>query len=224
MEIDKRKNYYLTLDTETANGLDDPLVYDIGGAIHDKKGKIYESFSFIVYDIFYEERELMKSAYYNWKIPNYERDIKNKTRTIKRFATIKWYINDLCKKYNVKAIIAHNARFDYNALNTTQRYLTCSKFRYFLPYGIPIWDTLAMVKSTVANQKAYINWCRANDHMRSNNIPRMTAEVLIRYLLRNDQFMESHTALEDVMDEITIFVWCMRQHKKIKVSPWRERA
>ena len=49
-EIDKRKNYYLTIDTETANSLDDPLVYDIGGAIHDKKGRVYETFSFVIYE------------------------------------------------------------------------------------------------------------------------------------------------------------------------------
>ena len=40
MTIDKRKNYYLTIDTETANGLDDPLMYDLGGAIHDKRGRV----------------------------------------------------------------------------------------------------------------------------------------------------------------------------------------
>jgi hypothetical protein len=41
MKIDRRKNYYLIVDTETANtngdNMQDPLVYDIGGAIVDKK-------------------------------------------------------------------------------------------------------------------------------------------------------------------------------------------
>ena len=40
MKIDRRKNYYLMLDTETANTLDDPLVYDIGLAVVDKAGKV----------------------------------------------------------------------------------------------------------------------------------------------------------------------------------------
>ena len=35
--MDKRKNYYLVYDTETTNGFDDPIVYDIGGAIIDKR-------------------------------------------------------------------------------------------------------------------------------------------------------------------------------------------
>jgi hypothetical protein len=56
MTIDKRKNYYLTIDTETANGLDDPMMYDLGGAIHDKRGHVYETFSFVIYDVFCADR------------------------------------------------------------------------------------------------------------------------------------------------------------------------
>ena len=37
-KLDKRKHYYLTLDTETANSTEKPLVYDIGGAVHDMQG------------------------------------------------------------------------------------------------------------------------------------------------------------------------------------------
>ena len=40
--MDRRKNYYLTLDTETCGNFGEPLVYDIGYTIHDKKGVIYE--------------------------------------------------------------------------------------------------------------------------------------------------------------------------------------
>ncbi len=38
--FDRRKSYYLTIDTETANNLDNPIVFDIGGAVHDKKGNV----------------------------------------------------------------------------------------------------------------------------------------------------------------------------------------
>jgi hypothetical protein len=62
--IDKRKSYYLTIDTETANSLDDPMMYDIGGAIHDKRGNVEETFSFIIYDVFCADRKLFDTAYY----------------------------------------------------------------------------------------------------------------------------------------------------------------
>ena len=220
IKIDKRKNYYLTIDTETANGLDDSLVYDIGGAIHDKKGNVLESFSFIIYDVFVGMKDLMQSAYYANKIPMYEDDLRAGTRKMVQYLTAKKHIAELCKKYNVRAIIAHNARFDYRATNTTQRYLTCSKYRYFLPYGLPIYDTLKMVKSTVAKQKSYSRWCEENGFMVSANRPRMTAEILYKYMTGNVEYKESHTGLEDVLIEKEIFVWCMRQHKKMEKKLW----
>ena len=37
--MDNRINYRLVLDTETANTIDQPLVYDIGGIVTDKQGR-----------------------------------------------------------------------------------------------------------------------------------------------------------------------------------------
>ena len=78
-KIDKRIHYIMVLDTETCNGfmengklcLDNSLVYDIGWAIVDKRGKVYETKSYINSDIFIHEREMMKTAYYAKKIPMY---------------------------------------------------------------------------------------------------------------------------------------------------------
>lgn len=214
--MDKRKNYYLTIDTETANGLDDPIVYDIGGCIHDKKGNVNETFSFIIYETFCEMKDLMQSAYYADKIPMYEKEIKDGTRKIIKWATAKSYIRNLCEKYNVKAIIAHNARFDYKATATTQRYLTKSKYRYFLPYGVPLWDTLKMAKDTICKQKTYIKWATENGYTMKNGTPRATAEILYRYISCQNDFIENHTGLEDVLIEKEIFAKCMAQHKKMR--------
>lgn len=216
MKIDKRKNYYLTIDTETANGLDDPIVYDIGGCIHDKKGNVMETFSFIIYETFYEMKDLMQSAYYTEKIPMYENEIKEGKRKIVKWSTAKSYIKNLCAKYNVKAIIAHNAKFDYKATATTQRYLTKSKYRYFLPYGVPLWDTLKMAKDTICKQKTYIKWAIENGYTMKNGIPRATAEILYRYISCQNDFIENHTGLEDVLIEKEIFAKCMAQHKKMR--------
>lgn len=221
MKIDRRKNYYLTIDTETANGLDDPIVYDIGGAVHDKKGNVLETFSFIIYETFVELKDLMQTAYYAEKIPQYEKDLKAGVHKIVRYATARNHIKDLCEKYNIKAIIAHNARFDYRATTTTQRYLTASKYRYFLPYGVEVWDTLKMVQSTVAKQKSYLQWCKENGFMVNLTRPRMTAEVLYRYLIGDTEYIESHTGLRDVLIEKEIFAWCMRQHKKMNKKLWK---
>ena len=218
--IDKRRAYYLVFDTETANSLDDPIVYDIGGAIIDKSGRVYETFSFIIYDVFCADRRLFDTAYYATKRAMYEAQIEDGTRKIVGIYTARRHIYTLCKKWNVRAIIAHNARFDYKSTNTTLRYLTKSKTRFFLPYGIPIWDTLKMAQDTICRQPTYVRWCTRNGYLQKNGKPRATAEILYRYITLNNDFIESHTGLEDVLIEKEIFVRCIRQHKKMRKSVW----
>lgn len=216
--IDRRKAYYLTIDTETANSLDDPFVYDIGGAIHDKNGKVYETFSFVIYETFVVCADLMKSAYYADKIPQYEIELANGSRRMVRWNTARKVVAELCEKYNVKAIIAHNARFDVRAVNTTERYISSSKYRYFLPYGIPIWDTLTMAREVICTQKTYIRWATERGYI-TRNRPRATAEILYKYLTNDEDFAEEHTGLADVLIEKEIFVRCIAQHKKMNRLP-----
>ena len=215
MKIDRRKNYYLMLDTETANTLDDPLVYDIGLAVVDKTGKVYECYSFVIYEIFCKCKDLMQTAYYSDKLENYKDDIANGLRKIVTFATARSVVHRLCNKYNIKVIIAHNTRFDLNALNTTQRYITASKKRYFLPYGVALYDTLRMARDTFGKEKMYCNWCIKNNYVTKYGKPRFTAEIIYRYISGKDDFVESHTGLEDVFIEKEIFSACMRKHKKM---------
>ena len=84
MKVDKRKKYYMVVDTETCPKIImdeikpfNMLVYNIAWAITDKKGHIYCSRSFIVEDIYYNESEKMKSAYYYNKMAQYNQAIKN---------------------------------------------------------------------------------------------------------------------------------------------------
>ena len=216
MNIDKRKSYYVTFDTETANGLDDPIVYDLGFAVVDKKGNVYEKHSFVIYETFCGMKELMKSAYYADKLPQYKEQIESGERKLVRFSTAKKIFNEVCKKYNVKAIMAHNARFDYRSTATTQRYLTKSKYRFFLPYGIELWDTLKMAQDTICRQWTYKEWCYNNGYVTKNGRPRATAEILYKYITGNEQFKESHTGLEDVLIEKEIFAHCVAQHKPMR--------
>ena len=221
MKIDKRRSYFLTIDTETANNMDNPFVFDIGGAIHDKQGNVMETFSFIVKEVFYGMPDLMAECFYQSKLPMYRAQIKQGFRQVKSWYEIRTHIHKLCDKYSVKAIIAHNMRFDYRSTNTTQRYLTYSKYRYFFPKDIPLWDTLSMARDTIVKQKTYIHFCENNGYCMKNGKPRATAEILYRYITNDVNFTESHTGLEDVLIEKEIFVKCIRQHKKMKRSPWK---
>jgi hypothetical protein len=226
-KIDRRRNYYLMVDTETCNGiveengklnLNYSLVYDLGLAIIDKHGTVYEQASLVISDTYYGMKDLMKSCYYAEKLPRYDEEIKQGQRQVVSYYMAQKMVKALMEKYETNIVIAHNAGFDNRATNNTQRYLTKSKYRYFFPYGTEIWDTLKMANDTICKQKTYIRWCEKNGYMTNHATPRprATAEILYRYISGEDNFIESHTGLEDVMIEKEIFAHCMRQHKPMR--------
>lgn len=201
---------YIVLDTETTNSLEDPIAYDIGFAVIDENGKVYAKFSFVVAEVFLD-KELMASAYFADKIPQYWKDIEDGERELRKLSTIRQTLNRVCEEFEVEAIIAHNARFDYRSTAVTQRYLTSSKYRYFLPYGVELWDSLKMAREVFKNDEEYAEFCYKNDYLTSRGVRRYTAEILYRFITNDNNFIESHTGLEDVMIEKDIFVECMRR-------------
>ena len=215
-----RKKYYIVFDTEATNGLDDPLVYDLGFAVIDKTGKIYEAYSFVIYDVYVGCKEQMKTAYYRDKLPQYEKDLKSGKRKMVSLFTAKKVFAEVCRRFKVSAIMAHNAKFDIRALNTTIRYLTKSKVRYFFPYGVEIWCTLKMSRSIFRNKPLYKRFCIDNGYIYNKTVPRMTAEIIYRFISNRDNFVERHTGLEDVMIEKEIFAYLKRQHKKMEYLPF----
>ena len=103
-KIDKRVAKYVVLDTETTNSIECPLAYDIGFAVIDSKGRVYEKFSFTIADIYCEEKELMKSAYYVDKLPQYEEEMAKGERKMVSLATAKKILAEICREYNVKQL------------------------------------------------------------------------------------------------------------------------
>ena len=200
----------IVVDTETANSLDDPIIYDIGWmVINLEHEKVFKSESFAVAEIFLD-KELMSSAYYAEKVPKYWQSIKAGDRKLTRMRTIQKQFEEDYEIYNVSEIYAHNARFDYKACNTTKRYMTCSKYRYFFPYGAKICDTLKMARQWLKGNEEYTKFCIENEYRTKNNQNRLTAEVIYRYLTQNTDFEEKHMGLEDVEIEKDILLACRR--------------
>lgn len=211
--------YYLILDTETTNSIEEPLAYDIGFSVIDETGKTYESFSFVVAEIFCD-KELMENAYFSEKISMYWEDIKNGKRNLAKLSTIVFTIRYLMEKYHIYSVIAHNCRFDYLSTNLTQRYITKSKYRYFFKYGTEFIDTLKMARQVFGKDKEYIEFCEQNGYKTARGQLRFTAEILYRFLSGNNEFVESHTGFEDTEIEKEIFAECMRRNPEIDGKLW----
>lgn len=224
-KIDRRHIYGICLDTETANtivgedGLDmtNVLFYDLGFQVVDSHGRTYgEKYSFVNSDIFLHEKELMKSAYYANKIPQYWKDIWVGKRKVATTYEIRKALCEVVERYNCQFVCAHNAQFDQRALNNTQRWTTKSRFRYFLPKDLEWWDTLKMARSVMGQMPTYRKFCEENGYLTKNGQLRFTAEICYRFISKDSTFKESHTGLEDVEIETKILAYCHRQHKAMK--------
>ena len=224
-KIDYRRHYVLVLDTETANtiiqengkmDMSNVLMYDCGWSVVDTKGNVYLERSFVNRDIFVYERELMASAYYAKKIPQYVKDLRSGKRKMASTYEIRKQMLADFELYRITEVVAHNTRFDLNALNVIQRWTTKSKYRYWFPYGTKMWDTMKMARDVILKMPTYRKFCEEHGFLTANGQLSATAENLYRFIIKDPTFKESHTGLEDVQIEREIMFYCFRQHKKMR--------
>lgn len=226
-KIDKRVKYYIVVDVETAGGLDNPLVYDIGFAITDRQGRIYEKFSYMIREI-WENRALMLSAYYSEKIPKYEKDIEAGKREVVSFLEMRDIMLDVMKKYKVEVIGAYNLLFDTRALSTTLKFITKDNKAKFLTRdfkGIKQLCIWCLACQNLYTQKTFGKMAIRHNWITEAGNFRTSAEIGYRFLTGDVDFIEEHTGLEDVLIEIEIMAYALRQNKKRKkgvfAHPWR---
>jgi hypothetical protein len=221
-----KKKYYLVLDSETLNSIEQPLCYDIGYAICDRQGKIYEERSFVVAETFLDMQDVMQSAYYANKIPEYWEDIKSGKRQVKGIWSIRKQLIADMDKYNISSVYAYNMAFDKRALNNTIRYVSKSWRRWFFPFGTEfhcIWNCACEL---LLARKTYIDFAIKNGLESEKGNLLSSAEACYKYITKKLDFEEEHKGLEDVRIEIAILTECFRQHKKmdtkINTSCWRK--
>lgn len=214
-KIDRRRKYFMVLDIETANSTEQGLAYDIGFAIADRKGKIYESRSLMIAEMFYGENDLMQSAYYANKLPQYWEQLLNGEREMVSILTAKRIVAKTMEEYGIEDVYAYNAHFDTSNLNWTIRYLTKSKYRWFFPYSTKYHCIWHMACQTILTQKSFLRFAIENELTSASGNISTSAETAYKYISRNANFEEAHTGLEDVKIETKILVKCYAQHKKM---------
>ena len=180
--------------------------------------------SFVVQETFMD-KDLMNSAYYAKKIPQYWDDLKSGKRIMKRITTIKHIVAEDFKKYNVTMVGAYNMNFDKRACNNGIRYNTYSFYRWFFPYGIEFFDIWHGACSSFLRSKHFIKWALKNGFVSEASNIQTSAEVAYKYITKNLNFVESHTGLEDVEIETEIFKKIYKCKMKFDFSvigaPWK---
>lgn len=193
----------LVLDTETL-GVFDPSVYDLGYLIYDTESKkVIVERDYITQEI-YDNPSKMKTAYYANKMPIYEDRLASgyckKTKWTYALRVLQRDIN----KYNVETLYAYNSPFDTKAIARTCELL---KAKNPTANGIcDIWKGLT--DPHITETQEYKDFCKKNGFMTKHKKPKCQAkaETLYRYLTRNVDYEEQHTALEDSKIELAILL------------------
>lgn len=216
------KTLYSIIDTETTNTTEQPIPYNIAMDVIDNEGTRYDGVNFLIKEVFCDMPDLMSSAYYASKIPQYLEQLKRGEIELVSLAEAVRRIREMIAKWGVTVWMAHNARFDHMAMQNVQRYITKSKYRYLLPYGMTAWDTMKMAKDVVATKASYRKFCEENGFMTKHKTPRpqVKAETIYRFIINDPEFVEAHKAHEDIEIEAQIFAYCIRQHKKMRRDLW----
>ena len=211
----RKKEMYLVIDTETCNTLEQPMPYDIGYAITDRYGNIAIEKSFVVAEMFLDRKDLMQSAYFAEKIPQYWEDIKNGKRVIKTLWNIRKELHNDMKEFGVKKVGAYNMGFDKRALNNITRYATKSFCRWFFPFGTEYFCIWNMACQVLLNSTSYVKFAMQNGLQSDKGNLLTSAESCYKWLKNRVDFIEEHTGLEDVKIEIEIMSKCFSTHKKM---------
>lgn len=233
IKIDNRKKYFLVFDTETTtldkeDAFGKPLIYDIGFAVCDKKGKIYESYNYIVRNIYYSNA--MNNAFYGNKRPWYDEQIEKGNILVRDFGQVLYNLNKVMSRYPNITLSAYNLSFDLRALKATADLTNQKRYKgnieSLFDRDFEIQDIWAMaVESIYLPQKGYKRFIDLNGLYTDKGNPKSSAEVGYRYMHNDKDFIEDHTALSDVFIEVEILAHALRQHKKyskgIFHNPWR---
>ena len=214
-----KKNVYAIIDTETANGLKNPLCYDVAVIIFDKKGTELFRKNWLVSNVWNNER-MFKTAYYAWKRPLYD----NIEKEIVNTYTFISEMNDIMNNYQVNFLLAYNLKFDLNSINkTVERFTYNSKFNTENVEYIDVWNVAIDI---IMNNNSYKSFCRENGFISDAGNYKTSAEICYRFLTNIIDFDESHTAMDDCEIEKEIFMTCVKRKKKIEKgivnNPWRK--
>ena len=226
VKVDRRKKYIMCLDVETANGFSKPLIYDMGFAITDKKGNIYQKFSFVIEEIF-DNKELMDTAYYKEKVPMYLEKIANGETIKVSYLEMREVFLKCLEVYRVDMVAAYNLNFDMRALRATTEKLY-GKGKRFLTSEYKDIDLMCIwsfCSEVLYSRASFINFIDKHNYMTEKGNPLTNAEVGYQYITNNTDFKEKHMGLDDVLIECKLLAKCFAQKKAhesgILNHPWR---
>lgn len=194
----------IVFDTETTS-LEKPFVYNIGYTIFDTdENKIIVKKDFVIEQIWHN-LPLFSSAYYADKRPIYVNRMRAKKVKLAKFGQVTQEIIRDINNFEIVGGYAYNSPFDEKVFN-----FNCDWFKCSNPFDlIPVFDVRGYVHKTIAFTDDFKMFCETNKYFTEAGNYSTTAETLFRYITKNLEFSEEHTALADSEIETEILKKCV---------------
>ena len=196
----------VVFDTETTN-LEKPFCYNIGYAIFDTDTQECLIAKDFVVEQVWHNKALFETAYYAEKRPIYVSRMKARKVIMDKFGYITQEMIRDFKALAVEQAYAYNSPFDDKVFE-----FNCEWFKCNNPFdNIPIFDIRGYVHNKIAFTKEYQQFAEENKLFTESGNYSTTAEALFRYIDKNIDFQEEHTALADSIIEAKILFECVKR-------------
>lgn len=192
----------LIYDTETTS-LEKPFCYNVGYVVYDTdERKVLLTEEYVCEQVWHNPM-LFTTAYYADKRPFYVKAMRTRTAKLEKFGYICRRIARIIKDYDIHEAYAYNGSFDEKVFN-----FNCDWFKCINPFdNVKLLDIRGYFHHIIDSN--FINWCDDNEKFTDSGNYSTTAETVYQFISGNDDFEESHTALDDSRIETEILVYCL---------------
>jgi hypothetical protein len=193
----------LVFDTETAN-LEKPFCYNVGYVIYNTdEQKVVLARDYVVEQVWHNTM-LFTTAYYSNKREIYVSRMRGKTATLDKWGYICQRMYRDIVEFEIKDAYAYNSKFDEGVFA-----FNCDWFKTINPLDtIAVHDIRGYVCEFLVDDD-YKKYCEEKQLFTESGNYSTTAEAVFRYVSKNDEFIEEHTALADSRIEWEILKFCI---------------
>lgn len=195
----------VVFDTETTS-IDKPFCYDIGYTIYNVETKaVLLKRSFVAEQVWHNA-ELFTTAYYAEKRADYIGRLRSRLCRMEKIGYITQTMYRDFKYYGVEHGYAYNSGFDERVFE-----FNCDWFKIINPLDdIQIHDIRGYVHKFIAFTAAYQEFCETHELFTEHGNYSTTAESVYKFLTKDKEFVEAHTALADSEIELDILLECIK--------------
>lgn len=211
-----KKKYGILLDTETIMHEGKTLVYDLAWMVIDNQGNILSRHNYIVDEVFNNFPAMFDSHFVTYdKYQTYQTMIQDRQVKFWNAYNIFRRLARTIADFDISFITAYNLGFDLRALKETAQYFDAVNPLETRADSLIFLDLWKLSQSHIAT-RPYQKHCQVHGWLtEKRKQPKTTAETVYRWISKDDNFIESHTALADCEIEVIIYRKCKQKKKRI---------